>query len=360
MNGTEETLIRVFGGVDTHKDTHTAAALDATGKLLGSETFPATQPGYVSLLQWLQRHGQLECVGIEGTGSYGSGLVAFLRGREVACTEVNRPNRQTRRRRGKSDTADAEAAARATLAGEATCIPKAQDGPVEAMRILRLQRSSAIRSRTQAANQMHAVVLTAPEPLRGALRTLAMPDLVARVSKRPKVCPIDALSATQRALRGLGRRWLQLNKEVAELDDELRTLVKQTAPELIAVQGVGVEVASALLVAVGDNPERMNNEAAFAALCGACPVDASSGRQHRHRLNRGGNRDANRALWVIAFVRLTCDPRTKAYVHRRTAQGLSKREILRCLKRFIAREVFKILSRPKPNSEPLNAHAIAA
>ncbi len=152
-----------------------------------------------------------------------------------------------------------------------------------------------------------------------------------------------AVTATKRVLRGLALRWQQLDREVSSLDGELDTLVKRTAPGLVALRGVGVDVAGALLVAAGDNPERLADEASFAALCGVSPVDASSGRQHRHRLNRGGNRDANRALWVIALVRMRCEPRTRAYVERRTRQGLSKPEILRCLKRYIVREVFKIL-----------------
>jgi transposase len=151
-------------------------------------------------------------------------------------------------------------------------------------------------------------------------------------------------------LRGLAKRWQQLDREVEALDEQLEELAKKTAPDLLALRGVGVDVACALLVAAGDNPERLTHEASFAALCGVSPIDASSGRQHRHRLNRGGNRDANRALWVVALVRLRCDPRTRAYVARRTTEGLSKPEILRCLKRYIAREVFKILNAPKPTS----------
>jgi transposase len=337
------TDMTITGGVDTHKDTHTAAALDSIGRTLGSATFPATACGYVSLLDWLNGFGALERVGIEGTGSYGSGLTRYLTAQGVRVVEVNRPNRQTRRRNGKSDPADAEAAARATLAEEAMGLPKSQDGMVEAIRILRLQRKSAIQARTQAANQLHAVVSTAPEPLRTDLRELSLPGLIARVRKGRTTVPKDATSATKRVLRGLAERWAALDKEVAGLDKELEALVKQTAPSLLDLHGVGVEVAGALLVAAGDNPARLSDEAAFAAMCGVSPVDASSGRQQRHRLNRGGNRDANRALWVVALVRLRSEPRTRAYVERRTSQGLSKREILRCLKRYIVREIFRIL-----------------
>jgi transposase len=335
----------ITAGVDTHKNTHTAAALDASGHLLGNETFVASADGYAALTAWLRSLGHVGRVGIEGTGSYGSGLASHLRQQNIQVVEVNRPNRQARRRHGKSDPADAEAAARATLAGDAMGAPKSQDGSVEMMRLLRLQRRSAIRARTQAANQLHAVVSTAPETLRGTLRDLTLAALLVRSSKMRGRTAVDLVSTTRIVLRGLALRWHQLDREVALLDDQLEALVQATAPDLVALRGVGVEVAGALLVAAGDNPERLEHEASFAALCGVSPVDASSGKQHRHRLNRGGNRDANRALWVIALVRLRCDKRTREYAARRTSEGLSKPEILRCLKRYIAREIFKIIQR---------------
>jgi transposase len=210
---------------------------------------------------------------------------------------VNRPNRQARSRDGKSDPADAEAAARATLARDAIGVPKSQDGAVEVIRILRLERRSAIYARTQEANQLHAVVSTAPEPLRADLRKLSLAALLDHARKLRKVTPMDAVSATQSVLRGLAKRWQCLDREVDLLDEQLESLAKKTAPNLLGLRGVGVEVACALLVAAGDNPERLAQEASFAALCGVSPIDASSGRQHRLRLNRGRNRDANRALW---------------------------------------------------------------
>lgn len=342
----------ITGGVDTHKDTHTVAALDATGRQLGNQTFPATSDGYAALVAWLRGFGTLHRIGIEGTGSYGAGLTRYLREQSIDIIEVNRPNRQTRRRHGKSDPADAEAAARATLSGDALGLPKSQDGLVEVMRLLRLERRSAIRARTQAGNQLHAVVTTAPEPLRSAVRDLSLTALIEYARKLRPGHATDLVSGTQVVLRGLARRWLSLDQEVDQLDEQLEGLVKATAPELLALRGVGVEVASTLLVAAGDNPQRLDHEASFAALCGVSPVDASSGRQHRHRLNRGGNRDANRALWVITLVRMRCDARTKAYVEKRTKEGLAKPEIMRCLKRYIAREVFKILRVTKGSSVP--------
>ncbi len=343
-------ISHIIAGVDTHKDTHTAAALDSTGRALGNATFPASPSGYTALLDWLRSFGHVDRVGIEGTGSYGAGLARHLREQSVRVVEVNRPNRQARRRHGKSDPADAEAAARSTLARDDLGVPKSQDGTVEAIRILRLERRSAIRARTQAANQLHAVVSTAPEPLRGELRERSLTQLVELARKLRTTSPNDAVSATRSVLRGLAKRWTQLDREVTVLDEQLAVLAKSVASDLLALRGVGVEVACTLLVAAGDNPERLADEASFAALCGVSPIDASSGRQHRHRLNRGGNRDANRALWVIALVRLRRDPRTREYVARRTTQGLGKPEILRCLKRYIAREVFKILRRsPAPD-----------
>jgi transposase len=208
----------IIGGVDTHKDTHTAAALDLTGRALGNATFAASAAGYAAMLGWLQTFGPVERVGIEGTGSYGAGLARHLRDQHVSVVEVNRPNRQTRRRHGKSDPADAEAAARATLSGDAIGVPKSQDGAVEVIRILRVERRSAIHARTQAANQVHAVVSTAPEALRAKLRDLPLASLISRASKLRGLVPTDPVSATKRVLRGLAERWEHLDREIAYLD----------------------------------------------------------------------------------------------------------------------------------------------
>ena len=334
----------VTAGVDTHKDTHAVAALDNNGRLLGVSEFPATAVGHRQLQRWLEEFGQVACIGVEGTGSYGAGLTRHLRAEGLQVLEVSCPNRQLRRRRGKSDPIDAEAAARAALSGQALGTPKSQDGPVEGMRLVRVERRSAIKARTQAANQLHGTISTAPEPLRQRLHGKTVRAIVKLAASFRVAEPSASLDATVRyVLRGLARRWLALNEEIKRLDKLLTRMVRSVAPELVAQVGVGTEVASALLVAVGDNPERLKNEASFAALCGVSPVDASSGRQRRHRLNRGGNRDANRALWVIAFVRMRCDARTKQYTARRTEEGLSQLEITRCLKRYIARDIFKML-----------------
>lgn len=340
--------IDVTGGVDTHSRVHVAAVVDGVGRILGTQSFPASLSGYRRLLRWLQRHGNVISVGIEGTGSYGVGLSRFLASEGIDVVEVNRPNRQTRRRRGKSDTVDAEAAARAALNGEASAAPKSSDGPVESVRVLRLARRSAIKARTQAANQIRDLVVTAPDGLRSRLEDLDT-DARVPVCARFRTGDVsDPAEATKSALRTLARRHQDLTDEVHALDAQIARLCAEINPALLAARGIGPEVAATLLVSAGDNPHRMRSESAFAALCGASPVEASSGKVTRHRLNSGGDRDANNALWRIVIVRMSSDERTKAYVARRTLEGKSKKEIIRCLKRHVAREVFRLLTNPPP------------
>ena len=337
----------VFGGVDTHKHTHVAAVLDGAGRVLGSAAFDADTAGYTALLGWLGGHGSVERVGVEGTGSYGAGLARHLAAAGVDVVDVNRPNRQMRRRRGKTDTVDAEAAARAALNGSAAVVPKSADGCVEAIRTLRVARRSAVKARTVAANQIDAVVVTAPEPVKDRLRALNTARTVEACARmRPDTHGDLVRAAAKRALRSLARRHQALTAEIKHLDAELRRLCERANPALLGACGVGAETAAALLVAAGDNPERLRSEASFAALCGTSPIEASSGRTVRHRLNRGGNRQANNALWRIAMVRLRVDERSIAYAARLTAEGKTRREILRCLKRHIAREVYKLIIDP--------------
>jgi transposase len=333
----------IVGGVDTHKQTHVAAAVDGAGRLLGTAEFPATSAGYGELLRWLRGHGGVSRVGVEGTGSYGAGLARYLAREGILVVEVIRPNRQLRRRRGKSDPVDAEAAARAALAKQAEGTPKSADGLVEAMRMIRLARSSAVKARTQAANQIDALVTCAPESLRSRLKGLSLVRMAERARRWHQSDIRDPLSACRATIARLARRWSRLGAEIKHYDQQLKRLTEQVCPQLLASLGVGPEVASCLLVAAGDNPERLCSEASFAAMCGVSPLDASSGQQRRHRLNRGGNRDANRALWIIAMTRLRVDARTKTYAARRTKEGRTRREILRCLKRYIAREVYALL-----------------
>jgi transposase len=339
-----ETITDVVGGVDTHGDIHVAAVVDSCGRILDTASFAATGPGYRRLLAWMRRKGVVVRIGVEGTGAWGAGLARYLASEGVEVVEVDRPNRQTRRSRGKSDTIDAEAAARAALNGQASGTPKARTGPIEAIRALRVARRSAIKARTQALTQLRSLVSTAPEELRSRLRPLPTTEVV-RLAARYRVAdPTTALAATKLALKELAIRVTQLDEQVDRLDAVLEPLVAKTCPQLLARVGVGPVTAAALLVAAGDNPERMHHEGAFSALCGSSPIEASSGRVVRHRLNRGGDRQANSALWQIVLVRMRCDPRTRAYVERRTKEGMSKKEIMRCLKRYVAREVYHCIT----------------
>jgi transposase len=330
-------------GVDTHLDVHVAALLDERGALLGVASFDTTPDGYRNLLGWASEQGEVVLAGVEGTGSYGAGLTRHLHAEGVKVLEVDRPNRQRRRRRGKSDPQDAITAARAAQSGDAQGEAKTRDGNVEAMRVLRVARSSARKSRTQALNQMRSIISTAPDQIRSELRDLNVYRLLERASAYRPGTRRDVASLTKLSLRTLARRALALEAEIADIDVILKELVADTAPELVARVGIGVESASALLVAAGDNPGRLRNEATFAHLCGVAPIDASSGKHERHRLNRGGDRQANSALWHIVITRMVYDPRTRDYIDRRTKEGLTKKEAFRCLKRYIAREVYNHL-----------------
>lgn len=342
---------KVTGGVDTHGETHHAAVVDTLGRQLADREFPTTPRGYRALLSWLAGFGQLERVGVEGTGAYGAALSRFLRSEGIEVVEVDRPDRKIRRTKGKSDPVDAYAAALAALSGRAAGTPKSRDGKVEAIRALRVARRSAVKARTQAMNQLRALLLTGPAKLRQQLRGLTPGRLIATCAGlRPTADLADPIQATKAALRCLARRHQQLSEEIRQLDAELTPLVTTTAPELLALPGVGIDVASQLLVTARDNPDRLHSEAAFAHLCGVAPIPASTGRTHRHRLNRGGDRAANTALHTIALSRLRWDPRTHAYITRRRQEGLTKPEAMRCLKRYIAREIYQHLNDPPPHA----------
>jgi len=346
----------VILGVDTHLDFHVAVAVDLLGRRLGESSAPTTVKGYEGLLSWAEGFGPVRCAGVEGTSSYGAGLARHLRASGVEVLEVERPERRrrsSRRNLKKSDSSDAEAAARVVLAGEASGVPKSGDGRVEMIRTLRAARRSAIKARTQAANQLQALRVTAPEQLRNRLRGLSTKELI-RVAARFRLAddPRDVASATKFALRSVARRYEALSEEILELEAHLDRLVGQAAPELVALAGIGTDNAATLLIVAGDNPERLGSEASFANLCGVAPIEASSGRVVRHRLNRGGNREANRALYMICLARMRRDRRTQEYVARRTAEGKSKREIIRCLKRYVAREVYRVLLSCGARSSP--------
>ena len=349
--------VTVIGGVDTHKHTHYAATVDDQGRLLGHQEFPATDRGYQSLLDWMRGHGSVQAIGVESTGSFGATLTRALSRAGEHVVEVNRPNRLARHMDGKSDRLDAEQIARAVLGQTSTAIPKAKSGTIEVIRTLRVARTSAVKARTSTFNTLWGVMIGAPSPLRDELVVLTKRTLVNRChGLRPETDDLLSLAShpdrmlmagVKTALRDLARRWKALDIEIKAFNQQIEALVRRAAPELLELHGVGVEIAGQVLVTVGDNADRIRNEAAFAKLCGVAPQPASSGRTSgRHRLSRGGDRAANSALYIVTIVRMRHHQPTRDYVERRTAEGLSKREIIRCLKRYIAREIYNNLPRP--------------
>ena len=333
-------------GVDAHTDTHDAAALDQQGRLLATATFSADTAGYRRLVDWIAAWGALSAIGIESTGSYAAGLVRHLRELGIEVLEVNQPHPHTRRRRGKNDSIDAESAARHVLAANRPVVAKDTAGVVEAIRQLRVARDGAVKARTAALNAIDGLTVTAPEALRVQLKTRkttrGRATLCARL--RPDPTRLDEpLHAAKTALRSIGRRVAELDAEIKLLDAQLKPLVAQAAPATTSRIAVSTGHAGTLLVCAGQNIERLRHEASFAALCGASPLPIATGRSDRHRLNYGGNRDANRALHMIAVCRLRCCAQTRAYAQRRTAEGKTKTEIIRCLKRYIARELYHAL-----------------
>lgn len=337
----------VVVGVDTHKDFHVAAVISALGALLGSKAFPTTAAGYRQLLKWARTFGAVRRAGVECTGSYGAALARCLGSAGVEVLEVNHPDKATRRRRGKTDALDAEAAARAVLSGRVTALAKTADGPVEMLRMFKLAKSSAIKSRSQAINQLKAVVVSADPQLRDSLAGLGTTKLIRHCADLQMATPTNIASAAACTLRLLARRISQLTQEVADLEAQITAVLTTHAPELLDTYGAGPDTAAALLIAAGDNPERLRTEASFAALCGVSPIEASSGKTQRHRLNRGGDRQANCALHTIVLSRLRWDPRTRHYLDRRIADGKTRREAVRCLKRYVAREIYQIIKNPQ-------------
>jgi transposase len=337
--------IVVTGGVDTHKDTHTAAALDDRGRVLGTGTFAADTAGYTALSAWLAGFGTVSAVGVEGTASYGAGLTRYLTGQGVPVVEVNQPDRHTRRRKGKTDTQDAINAAHAALSGRAEATPKAGTGPAASITALRTALAGAVKSRTAALNQLDALIVTAPAALRETLSGLSATALITTCARlRPGTDLTRPTAGVKTALRRLAKRIQQLSTEIDDAKTDLRTLTHQVLPATTALFGVGPDTAAQLLTTAGDNPHRIGSDASFAHLCGTAPIEASSGRSDRHRLNRGGDRHANAALYRIVIVRMRHCPRTRAYIDRRTAEGLPKRHIIRCLKRYVAREIYHALT----------------
>jgi transposase len=339
-------------GVDTHKSTHAAVAIGALGARLGSLTIPANSRGYQALLDWARLFGPIRAFGVEGTGSYGAGLSRFLSEHGYSVLEVNRPSRELRYQKGKDDVVDAESAARSVLAGQVTARPKSGTSTVEMIRHLKVARDAAVKARSQAMQALKAIIVSAPSALREQLEHLTGKMTLLRhlAALRPGSLTSTTASAKV-SLRAIARRWLALDAEVKDHDANLGQLTQQLAPDLMQAHGMGVGTAAEMLILIGDNPDRIHSEAALAKLCGACPVPASSGKTTRHRLNRGGNRQANAALYRVVIVRMRAHQPTLDYVSRRTAEGKNKPEIIRCLKRYVAREIFGYLCRPTRPSQ---------
>jgi len=336
-------------GVDTHKDTNVVVALSITGTVLGDARFPATTAGHQQLLAWARAHGTVTRAGVEGTSSYGAGLNRYLRKQHLTVTEVNFGDKAARRRRGKNDVLDAERAARAVLADDATAVAKTLDGPVEALRLLKLAKNSAVKARTQAVNQLKAVLVTADDTLRDSMRRLGPKTLLRHCAALTPGTELTApATAAAYTLRSLATRILALSSEINDLEKQLHTIINTHYQPLLQRLGIGTDTAATLLITAGDNPDRLHHEAGFAALCGVSPVEASSGRNSKHRLNRGGDRQANAALYRIAITRLSHDPATRAYRDRRITEGKTPRYIIRTLKRYIAREIYPLLTPTTP------------
>lgn len=347
MDKNEERLRQVVGGVDTHKDLHVAAIVDEQDHEIGTQSFPTTRQGYRQMLAWMRAAGDLVRVGVESTGSYGAGLLRYLQAAEVEVLEVTAPDRHDRRRRGKNDDLDAQNAAHAAFAGQRTVTPRRRDGMVEALRVLRACRKTAVSARRISLQMIQNTIIAAPDTLREHLRSMTRMQLIRTLAaSRPDLTAYRDIEAAYRiSLKSLALRYLELHDEIGELDLMIKAIVEELAPDLIARNSIGYNGAAQLLLTAGDNPDRLKSEASFAALCGVTPVPASSGKTIRHRLNRGGDRAANSALHIIAIGRLRTDEKTRAYVARRVAEGHSKLEVIRILKRYIAREVYGIIIR---------------
>ncbi|WP_274565231.1 IS110 family transposase [Streptomyces spiramyceticus] len=343
---TTEASEDVVLGVDTHKDVHVAAVITMTGALLDTRSFHTTQEGYRQLLARARAFGRLQRAGVECTGSYGAALTRYLHSEDITVTEVNQPDKATRRRRGKTDAIDAAAAAQAVLSGRATATAKTSDGPVETIRMFKMAKTSATKSRSQAINQLKAILVAADPALREALTGLSNSKLIRKCSELDATDGTTPAAAARHTLRLLAKRVQHLTEEINDLTGRITTAINACAPKLLNRYGVGPDTAAALLIAAGDNPNRMGSEASFAALCGVSPVEASSGKTQRRRLNRGGDRQANSALYTIVLARLRWDTRTRDYVERRVSQGKTRREAIRCLKRYVAREIYQTIVPP--------------
>ena len=329
-------------GVDTHKQAHTATVVDRLGGVGETFEFSADPAGYRSVLGLVEAHGGVRVWAVEGTGSYGAGLTGFLQDCGERVVEVERPGRPVRRNGAKSDAIDAVRAARQVLASKDLIEPR-RGGEREAVRVLLATRNGAVVARTKALNGLQALVVTAPERLRSRLRGLSTTQLTRQASRlRLSAAQPIEYQATVRAMRACARRAIACGQEADELETELGRILTDQVPHLLAEPGIGPISAAAIYLAWSHHG-RIRNDAAFAALAGVSPIPASSGQTTRHRLNRGGDRQLNRALHTITLSRLSCHPETKTYATRRLTEGKTSREIRRCLKRHLARRIYKLL-----------------
>jgi transposase len=336
-------------GVDTHRDEHVLAVLTAAAAVVAGQAVRANARGYRETLRFAERYAAgRRAWAIEGTGSYGAGLARYLAARGETVLEVSRTPRAERRLRGKDDALDAARTARAALASDSMAVPRAGERR-EALRLLLVARRSAVDVRREALGQLRGVIVTAPDRLREELRALPTGKLLHRCSRlrRSSTASPDEL-ATRLVLRSLAQRIEAATREADELEHELLGHVRALAPRLLDEPGVGPIVAAQLIVA-WSHPGRVRSEACFARLAGVAPVPASSGQTQRHRLSRGGDRQLNRALHTIVLHRRQHDPPTRDYIARRIAEGKSRRDATRLLKRYLARRLYRLLQ----NQEPL-------
>ena len=346
MNSLTE-LVDVVIGVDTHVLTHTAAVVNAgTGGVLAELTVQATAAGYAELVELADQHSGLRAWAIEGTGGHGAGLTRHLQQRGEVVVELDRPERAQRRHGAKSDPLDAVRAAREALSRTRLGTPRSA-GDRQALSVLLAARRSAVDASTDAARQLFSLVIAAPEPIRVRFRGMKLPAML-RLAAGLRLRPSWDLETTTTVtvLRTLARRALTLTAEAAEHERAILAIVRSMRPDLLEQTGVGPIVAATVLCA-WSHPGRVRSEAAFAMLAGTAPIPATSGQTvNRHRLNRHGDRQLNRALHVVALSRLRYDDRTRAYADRRTRQGRSHRDVIRCLKRYIARDLYRLLEHP--------------
>jgi transposase len=344
-------LVELVIGVDTHKDTHTAAVVQAvSGAMLEQLTVPATPAGYRKLLALADRQRGRRVWAIEGTGGYGAGLTRFLQRHGEQVVELDRPKRAARRHGATSDPLDATRAAREALGRDRLAQPRAA-GHRAALSVRLAARRSAVQAATDAQRQLHALVVAAPDPLRGRLRGLTTPRLVTTCGRLRQQTTWDVeTAATAASLRALARRIQLLNTEIDDHTQAITTLVRDWRPDLLSRTGVGPIVA-AIVLSAWSHAGRCRTDAAFAMLGGAAPIPASSGQTVRVRLNRSGDRQLNQALHLVVLTRLRYDPATRAYAQRRRAQGKTNREIRRCLVRYVARQLYRLLE-ANPGFDP--------